>query len=150
MAPVESKNRDLRNLPSRRIMNAETARLIELYNRDGKLTAETVLDDARSADSPFHHAIEWDDAIAAHEHRLEQARQIVRRADVTILEKQVRRFVFLSSTASYQPIETIALRSDWRAEMVAEFQRDAARFEARWANHQHVAEHYRQWRTQTL
>lgn len=127
-----------------------TVRLLEIYDRDGKLTAEQVLHDATSPDSPLHTEFEWDDRQAAYQYRLEQARLLVRQAQVTIMEREVRRFVFLPSTDSYHPIERAVADKDWRAEMIATFERDAERFHARWANHVHVAEHYRKWRAQTI
>lgn len=124
-----------------------TVRLLEIYDRDGKLTAEQVLADATQPDSPLHSEFEWDDVQAAYQYRLEQARLLVRCAEVKIMERDVRRFVFLPSTDSYHPIEKAVRDKDWRQEMVAMFERDAERFHARWANHAHVAEHYRKWRT---
>ncbi len=127
-----------------------TVRLLELYDRDGKLTAESVLSEAYDAESPLHAEFEWDDAQAAYQYRLEQARLLVRKAEVTIMEREVRRFVFLPSTDSYHPIEKAVREKDWRVEMVAAFERDAERFHARWANHAHVAEHYRKWRSAVI
>ena len=123
-----------------------TARLLDLYARDGKLTAETVLDDAYNPNSPLHAQFEWDDTVAAHQYRLVQARQIIRGVQVSVMERPVRQYVFITSTDSYHPIETVIASKDWAAEMVDEFKRDAARFEARWANHQHVAAHYKAWK----
>ena len=127
-----------------------TVRLLELYERDSKLTADIVLADAVDVDSPLHSEFEWDDHQAAHQYRLVQARELVRRVEVTIMDREVRRFVFLPSTDSYHPIEKAARDADWRREMVEVFQRDADRFHARWANHQHVAEHYRKWRARVV
>ena len=47
--------------------------------RDGKLTPAEVIDAARDPDSPGHRVFEWDDDKAAHQHRLEQARQLLAR-----------------------------------------------------------------------
>lgn len=52
-------------------------RLEELRKRDGNFTAATVLDDGRSSLSPLHDEFEWDDTIAAEEHRLQQARLLI-------------------------------------------------------------------------
>lgn len=54
------------------------AELARLYQRDGKLTAEGVVDEARSEDSPLHSHFEWDDEKAGHEYRLIQARRLLR------------------------------------------------------------------------
>lgn len=132
-------------------MNATiTAELLSMYQRDGKLTAEQVLTAATDPASPLHSWFEWDDRVAAHRFRIEQASELIRRAQVDILDKRVRRFVFIPTTDSYHPVEDAMSRADWRAEMVAEFQRDADRFHARWANHKHVADNYRKWRGQPI
>lgn len=43
----------------------------------GRITAEIYVEDARSADSPLHETLEWDNDKAAHEHRINQARAII-------------------------------------------------------------------------
>lgn len=43
-----------------------------------KLTTEVFVEDARQPDSPTHDYFEWDNAKAAHEHRLDQARYLLR------------------------------------------------------------------------
>ena len=131
-------------------MQTTEQRLLELYERDGKLTAESVLEDGTDPASPLHSQFEWDDQIAAFQFRLEQARAIVRRAHVTILERPARRFVFVTSTDSYHPIETAMSRVEWRVELLDEFERDAARFHAKWVNHKYIADHYRKWRNKPI
>ena len=73
-----------------------------------------------------------------------------RAEELTVLERRVRRFVFLPSTDSYHPIETAMATKSWRDEVVAEFERDAERFHDRWANHKHVADNYRRWRNNSV
>lgn len=50
--------------------------LVEKNN--GDITPEIVLKDAESKRSPLHSAFEWNDSAAAHAHRLEQARYLIR------------------------------------------------------------------------
>lgn len=45
---------------------------------DGRLTPETVLRDAKRKESPLHSSFEWDDKKAAHQHRLDTARELIR------------------------------------------------------------------------
>lgn len=120
--------------------------LLSLYESEGELTPELVVEAARSTASPLHTAFEWDDRAAADKYRIVQARELLRKAEVVIEERRVRRFVYLPSTSGYHPIDKVVADRDWRAEMIAEFERDAARFEARWANHKHVAEAYWRWK----
>jgi hypothetical protein len=51
---------------------------------DGVLDAVDVVVDARAASSPLHHCFEWDDKRAAHEHRVETARQLIKAIVVTV------------------------------------------------------------------
>lgn len=57
----------------------ECGERIELIqNKHGKITPQLVLDDARKKASPLHDGFEWDDTVAAEQHRLNQARFILR------------------------------------------------------------------------
>lgn len=58
------------------IYGSELKRLARTQN--GKLETEFVVTKARSEVSPLHDAFEWDDAAAAHQHRLKQARTLIR------------------------------------------------------------------------
>lgn len=53
---------------------------IELLRKEqhGELTPEDVLKDARNPNSPLHTFFEWDDGAAAEQHRLHQARGLIR------------------------------------------------------------------------
>lgn len=44
----------------------------------GSITPEIVLEDAKPKDSPLHTAFTWDDSKAAHRHRLDEARYLIR------------------------------------------------------------------------
>lgn len=44
----------------------------------GELTPEDILEDAKHDNSPLHSFFEWDDSAAAHQHRLQQARGLIR------------------------------------------------------------------------
>lgn len=60
-------------------------RLAEIagYN-GGSLTPDLVVKDAESPDSPLHELFEWDDGIAGHKYRIEQARQVITSVRVVI------------------------------------------------------------------
>lgn len=57
----------------------------------GRLTADAVVADAKSADSPLHDQFEWDDSIAADRYRIEQARTLIRsvRIEITVQERTI-------------------------------------------------------------
>lgn len=44
----------------------------------GELTPQDILDDARNGNSPLHSFFEWNDSAAAEQHRLAQARGLIR------------------------------------------------------------------------
>ena len=54
----------------------------------GELTAPRVVEEARDAASPLHRHFDWNDTTAAHAHRLNQARALIRsvRVEVTVHE----------------------------------------------------------------
>lgn len=119
--------------------------LHRLYERDGKLTAESTVSEASDPISPLHQYFEWDDLQAAHEHRLSQARYLIRRFEIVIDERPVREFVYVPSEGSFTPLRGAMRNRNWREEILAKFERDAEAFEARWANHKWVADHYKEW-----
>jgi hypothetical protein len=51
---------------------------------DGVLRAEDVLAEARTETHPLHGEFNWDDSSAAHAHRLDQARSLIRSVRVEI------------------------------------------------------------------
>jgi hypothetical protein len=69
-----------------------------IYGEYGELVADTVLEWAQPVTAPLHSFFDWDDAKAGHEHRLEQARRLIRSVKVTYKldeegrNKRVRRY----------------------------------------------------------
>src|SRR6185437_11347508 len=61
---------------SAQVVGDELERLRQTNN--GELTAELALDAARPKSSPLHDGFEWDDTVAAEQHRLTQARSMIR------------------------------------------------------------------------
>lgn len=51
---------------------------LERLTASGCTTAEEVLSEAKKKGSPLHEAFEWNDTKAGHQHRLQQARQMLR------------------------------------------------------------------------
>jgi len=101
--------------------------------------AEEVLQHAEKRSSPLHDAFEWDDAVAAHEHRLEVARLMLRSLRVTVrvtgCEPVVSRvFVSIRSNPAesrYLPAAVVmrseVLRDELRAQLKSELRRFASR-----------------------
>lgn len=97
-----------------------------IYERRGHLTADDVVSEAAPPESPLHSHFEWNDAVAGHQYRLEQARHLIRSVQITFTPKtatepvQVRAFVHhkdATGTPTYTPTRT-AMQSDVAAEAV--------------------------------
>lgn len=74
--------------------------------RGGHLEESVLVDDARDPKSPLHRVFEWDDTEAARQHRLEQARHLLRSITVIIVtpeEKVVEATAFVSTPTPRNP-----------------------------------------------
>lgn len=60
------------------------AALAELEDATGRLTPEQVVDAAEDEGSALHQFFEWDDSEAARQHRLHQARRLIRSVEVVL------------------------------------------------------------------
>lgn len=91
-------------------------RLASLAGQVGDgLTPRAVVDDARSPKSPLHPCFEWDDAKAAEEYRVEQARAVIQRITVVIEERPtepVRAFVSMRAEEGRRYRSTIDVLRD--------------------------------------
>jgi len=83
---------------------------------DGKLRPPDVVDAARPEDYPIHPHFEWNDSVAAEEHRLWQARQLIRSVRVEIQEKEVAQYYNVRieprEDSYYVPAEVIVEQPD--------------------------------------
>lgn len=109
--------------------------LLDLYRRDGKLTAEQVVAAAVDPASPLHGWFEWDDTAAAHRYRLEQARLLIRGVKVTARGEsgpiRCRAFLHEPERDTYTPIGEVVSDLDRRAEHIDRLRRDLAVFRRR-------------------
>ena len=88
--------------------------LTKIRENLGRLTAPDVVDAARDQSSPLHQYFEWDDKEAANQHRLAQARHLVRSVVITETEEHgeirpIRAFckVATQEVNSYEPIARV-------------------------------------------
>lgn len=106
---------------------AKSEELHRIYDRDGRLEPALVVREAADPKNPLHDSFEWDDSLAAAEHRLQQARQLIRIA-VTVLPsvncRPVRAFISLSSErgagAGYLKVQQILSDEELRAQALAD------------------------------
>lgn len=112
--------------------------------RNGHLTPQAILEDAKSAKSPLHKAFEWRDSKAAYEHRLWQARHLMNSIVVTVkatkAPKQkaaaVRAFVNVrvEKKNSYVSRAHALSEADMRRQMLAAAMRELASWRNRHAD----------------
>lgn len=98
----------------------------------GNLTPSALVDASRPDEAPLHAAFEWDDEIAAELYRETQARYIIRSVEVVThgSKEPVRAFVSVTTGRSepYATIEHIMTRSDSRAILLEQAQREMRAF----------------------
>lgn len=91
-------------------VDAQTAgnELQRIYERDGVIEPETVVEESESPSAPLHSCFEWDNEKAAHKYRITQAQGIIRAivaVDETKKNPETRAFV--SVQREYQPISVV-------------------------------------------
>jgi len=60
-----------------------------LEDESGRLTADAVVEEATNPKSVLHDRFQWDDTLAAHAHRIEQARALIRSVKIHVVEETV-------------------------------------------------------------
>lgn len=111
------------NLEEKLAIQARLTELTQLGN--GRLTPESVVDDAKNEDSPLHsHIFRETDGEAAYQHRLDLARQLIRsvRVNVTIDQRSVSVVGYVhdpgSREAGYVPTVSLVDEKDRAFEVV--------------------------------
>jgi hypothetical protein len=82
-------------------LEVERSVLVDIAKQHGGvLMVDDVLNEAKNESSPLHDHFEWDDSVAADAHRRYQARVLIQRCKITLVDSaptQVRAFVSLQS-----------------------------------------------------
>jgi hypothetical protein len=83
-------------------LDAEKAgrELARIEQAEGALTPTTVLDRARSANSALHDHFEWDDGVAAEQHRLTQAGELIRAIVIDVTRSNVEKPIVVRAFVS--------------------------------------------------
>jgi len=63
--------------PKAQVIDSELERL---HNEEGHVSPTNVLGSASDPDSPLHNYFEWDNEVAGHKYRLQQAREMIERS----------------------------------------------------------------------
>lgn len=113
-----------------------------IRQRDGKLTAAAVVDEARPVESVLHNDFEWDDTEAAEKYRQHQARQMI--GAVCIVQERpkapVRAFINVKAapapekeaTRQYLPLPTVLETPPLRQQMLASALKEARIFQQKY------------------
>lgn len=118
------------------------------FSNGGALTPRDVVEDARGEASPIHVAFEWNDAKAADEYRIAQARQLI--ADVMIVfadeiegapKEPVRAFASVPTSATPIYTSTLdAIRSpEMRGAVLSQARRELDAWRRRYKHYQELA-----------
>ena len=127
--------------PSRKVNPQAAGEFLETLRerKDGYLDAMDVVDAARTKRSPIHRLFEWDDDRAATEHRLEQARSLLRSIVVVTTddqeeERSIRAFVTVTKETGrhYTSMVTAMGDEEMREQVLARAFREMEQFEKRY------------------
>lgn len=103
----------------------------------GHLYPDAVVSAARDDKSPLHTHFEWNDRIAGHKYRLDQARSLIRCINVIDTRTEsgvIRAFVSIKdkSGVSYRAMGDVLNSADLQAKVLAAAERDLLAFESRY------------------
>ena len=108
----------------------------ERLEAEGRLTAETLVDENREEGTPLHEEFEWRDDVAAEEWRKQQARMIINALVVVSEEHEpVRAFVNLvQRSPEYTSVHTAVQRSDTRELLIRNALLELKAFQRKYQN----------------
>lgn len=121
--------------------------LASIERKAGELTPAIVLERARSANSSLHDHFEWDDSVAAEQHRLSQAGELIRSITVDISRSNVtppqpvRAFVSVERKGerSYVGVETAMSDAELRKQVLQRAWAELSSFRQRYADLEELA-----------
>lgn len=107
---------------------------------EGRGQPEDIVEEARSESSPLHEHFEWDDAKAAHRHRISQARQLLQVIEIRVRTTgdaerdhvRVAHNIRLHGERTYVSIDEIQASEEYQRLLVLQSIEDAERFAARY------------------
>lgn len=118
------------------------AELTRIYQQRGELTRSVTVEEARDPSSPIHSDFEWDDTIAGHKYRLEQAGALIRSVKIEYVpapdgtsgpydrrDRRIECRAFVSveradGPPSYEPVEIVARDESKKAIVLRAMERE--------------------------
>ena len=124
-------------------VDAQTAgeELERIYERDGSITPEAVVEDSTDPSAPLHGCFEWDNEKAAHKYRITQAQGIIRcivSVDTPVQSCEPVR-AFVSTRQVYKPITVVMDDEAARAELLRSALCELENFKRKYATLQELS-----------
>lgn len=125
---------------------------VTIRKRRRKLTPAIVVDEASAEDHPLHNEFDWDDASAAHKHRLDHAARLIRFVSIKIVNDDgdsyrvrqwhaVRAAGVVDAPQGYVPLDEVTNDPMYREAILRQMERDWRALQDRYG-------HYREfWAT---
>ena len=126
---------------SNKTQRAEVKSALEALaaGNNGKVNPRDVLAEAKSDTSPLHRYFTWEDSKAGERYRLQEARALLQRYRIRIVEGEktsVRAFVSLTDErgkdGGYRPLMQVLGMEERREQMLADALEELQRFEAKY------------------
>ena len=112
----------------------------------GRLEPEHVVDEARTPKSPLHPHFEWNDKLAAHAHRLDQARAIIRVVRIAGEGDEPPKPAFISIAdqgTAYRTVQEVVNSRALQLVVLRQAERDLKAFENRYSMLSEICEQVR-------
>ena len=128
-----------------RVSNDQLAELLSIKeaSKSGRLHPEDVVIEAEDESSALHDNFEWDDEVAGHEYRIEQARHLIRVVarplDVGGKAFSTRVFLRLPGETGYRTTVDVMTEPESRALALASALEELARVRVKYAHLQELA-----------
>lgn len=116
-----------------------------IYEKYHGLEPEVVVSEAEPMNHPLHASFEWDDSVAGHQHRLHQARALIRSVTVRLVEADedhgptdVRAYLPVPNAEGrsvYTASQEIAQSPQLSEFVLTQMERDWRRLRRKWGAH---------------
>lgn len=121
----------------------------KVINGDRGVSAEEFVGAARPESSPLHGDLEWDDSVAGHQYRLQQAREILRSIMVVHVNGETsqptrafHRVVVAddaTSRSAYVPASVVWEKQDYAAQVLEKARRELRNWSRRYREYEELA-----------
>ena len=113
--------------------------ITEICNDIGSATPQRILEKARDESTELHKCFTWDDTIAAEKYRLAQARQVVCKLKIEIIEQKKSeptpiRFFYKTDNSGYKPTSFIVQHVDEYQFLLERAKRELEAFKQKYKN----------------